>query len=60
MAFSASDDFDGAEVWTRQFGTSESDEILSMAIDASGLYLAGLDDRHDGRADQRRVRSMRS
>ena len=34
-------DFDGAQVWTRQFGTSESDEILSMAIDASGLYLAG-------------------
>ena len=27
--------FDGTEVWTRQFGTSESDEILSMAIDAS-------------------------
>jgi hypothetical protein len=34
-------DLDGTEVWTRQFGTSESDEILSMAIDASGLYLAG-------------------
>jgi hypothetical protein len=34
-------DVDGAEIWTRQFGTSESDEILSMAIDASGLYLAG-------------------
>ena len=34
-------DIDGAEIWTRQFGTSESDEILSMAIDASGLYLAG-------------------
>jgi hypothetical protein len=34
-------DVNGAEIWTRQFGTSESDEILSMAIDASGLYLAG-------------------
>jgi hypothetical protein len=33
---------DGTEAWTRQFGTSESDEILSMAIDASGLYLAGM------------------
>jgi hypothetical protein len=33
--------FDGTVVWTRQFGTSESDEILSMAIDPSGLYLAG-------------------
>lgn len=33
---------DGVEIWTRQFGTSESDEILAMAIDASGLYLAGM------------------
>jgi hypothetical protein len=33
---------DGTEVWTRQFGTPESDETLSMAIDASGLYLAGM------------------
>jgi hypothetical protein len=35
-------DLDGTEVWTHQFGTRESDEILSMAIDASGLYLAGM------------------
>jgi hypothetical protein len=34
--------FDGTEIWTRQFGTRESDEILSMAIDTSGLYLAGM------------------
>ena len=34
-------DFHGTEVWTRQFGTSMSDEIVSMALDASGLYLAG-------------------
>lgn len=34
-------DVNGSVVWTRQFGTSESDEILSMAVDASGLYLAG-------------------
>ena len=33
---------DGTAAWTRQFGTPESDEILSMAIDASGLYLAGM------------------
>ena len=35
-------DVDGTEVWTRQFGTSGSDEILSMALDGSGLYLAGI------------------
>jgi hypothetical protein len=34
-------DMNGSVVWTRQFGTSESDEVLSMAIDASGLYIAG-------------------
>jgi hypothetical protein len=33
---------DGTAVWTRQFGTSQSDDILSMVIDASGLYLAGM------------------
>jgi hypothetical protein len=32
---------DGAEIWTRQFGTAESDEILAMAADASGIYVAG-------------------
>ena len=34
--------FDGTEMWTRQFGTRESDEVLAMTIDASGLYLAGM------------------
>jgi hypothetical protein len=33
---------DGTELWTRQFGTRESDEVLSMAMDSSGLYLAGM------------------
>ena len=32
---------DGAAIWTRQFGTSESDEALSIVADASGLYVAG-------------------
>jgi hypothetical protein len=32
---------DGSEFWTRQMGTSESDEILSIALDASGIYVAG-------------------
>ena len=36
--------FDGTEVWTRQFGTSGSDEILAMTLDGSGLYLAGITD----------------
>lgn len=36
--------FDGTEVWTRQFGSSGSDEILSLALDDSGLYLAGMTD----------------
>lgn len=36
--------FDGTELWTRQFGTSGSDEILSMTLDGSGLYLAGITD----------------
>ena len=34
-------DLDGNEVWTRQFGTPSSDEIVSIAIDESGLYMAG-------------------
>jgi hypothetical protein len=32
---------DGAAIWTRQFGTSESDEALAIAADASGVYVAG-------------------
>jgi hypothetical protein len=34
-------DLDGNELWTRQFGTPESDEIVSMALSDTGLYLAG-------------------
>jgi hypothetical protein len=34
-------DLDGNEVWTRQFGTAEADEIISIALDDTGLYLAG-------------------
>ena len=32
---------DGSESWTRQMGTPESDEILSVALDASGIYVTG-------------------
>ena len=29
-------------VWTRQFGTPEGDEVVTLAVDASGVYLAGM------------------
>jgi hypothetical protein len=32
---------DGTEVWRRQFGTSGGDEVHSMTIDGSGVYLVG-------------------
>lgn len=36
-------DSSGAEVWTRQFGTSSTDNALSVGVDASGsVYVAGL------------------
>lgn len=34
-------DFEGTELWTRQFGTPEADEVTAIAADASGVYLAG-------------------
>jgi hypothetical protein len=40
-AFVRKYDLNGNEVWTRQFGTSSSDQALSAAVDASGVYLAG-------------------
>ena len=33
---------DGSEIWTRQFGASRSDELLALALDGSGVYLAGI------------------
>jgi Bacterial Ig-like domain (group 3)/PKD domain/SdrD B-like domain len=35
-------DADGNEVWTRQFGTSASDQAFSVAADATGVYVGGL------------------
>ena len=32
---------DGTEVWTRQFGTDETEEIRSVAVDDTGVYVAG-------------------
>jgi hypothetical protein len=40
-AFLRKFDFAGTELWTRQFGTPGGDEILSMTLDASGLYVVG-------------------
>jgi autotransporter-associated beta strand protein len=34
-------DVDGNELWTRQFGTSERDLAYAVAVDASGVYVAG-------------------
>src|SRR5262249_53331686 len=34
-------DLDGGEMWTRQFGTSETDFIQAISVNPSGVYLAG-------------------
>ena len=31
----------GNEVWTRQFGTTSTDEAFGVAVDANGVYVAG-------------------
>ena len=33
--------FDGAEVWTRQFGTSESDSAAGVGADSAGVFIVG-------------------
>jgi len=33
--------FDGNELWTRQFGTSDDEIARAVAVDASGVYVAG-------------------
>lgn len=35
-------DFDGNELWTDQFGTTVADRASSIAVDASGVYVAGV------------------
>jgi hypothetical protein len=37
-------DATGNEVWTRQFGTSENDFIVALAVDATGVYATGSTD----------------
>jgi len=34
-------DPDGEEVWTRQFGTSQATVAIGVALDSSGVYVAG-------------------
>jgi hypothetical protein len=34
-------DTDGNEVWTRQFGTTNLDDVSGAAVDDSGVYVAG-------------------
>jgi hypothetical protein len=41
-AFVRKYDADGNEVWTRQFGTAAFDLGLGIAVDASGIYMAGI------------------
>jgi hypothetical protein len=41
-AFLRKYDADGAVVWTRQFGSSEADAANAVAVDASGVYVAGM------------------
>ncbi len=40
-AFVRKYDADGNDVWTRQFGTSSSDDARGIAADASGVYVVG-------------------
>jgi len=40
-AFVQKYDVNGTEVWTRQFGTAGIDEVLAIAVDDSGVYVAG-------------------
>src|SRR6185295_11941939 len=40
-AFVGRYDTSGVEVWMRQFGTAGVDEILAIAVDDTGIYVAG-------------------
>jgi uncharacterized protein (UPF0548 family) len=40
-AFVRTYDADGNEVWTDQFGTSSTDVVLGVYVDATGVYVAG-------------------
>ena len=40
-AFIRKHDFNGDEIWTRQFGTSTQDLALGLTADATGVYIVG-------------------
>ncbi|HEV3084062.1 MAG TPA: hypothetical protein VGY66_30040, partial [Gemmataceae bacterium] len=40
-AFVTKYDADGNLLWARQFGTSANDQVNGVAVDASGVYVAG-------------------
>ena len=44
-AFVRKYDGNGTELWTRQFGTSDSDQATGVAVDATGVYVAGATER---------------
>jgi hypothetical protein len=41
-AFVRKYDLEGREMWTRQFGTSSTDQASSVALDTSGVYVVGV------------------
>lgn len=41
-AFVRSYDVRGSHIWTQQFGSSGRDEVLGIAVDASGVYATGV------------------
>ncbi len=43
-AFVRKYDVSGDELWTRQFGSADHDQVKGVAADATGVYLAGLTD----------------
>lgn len=40
-AFVRKYDLGGTELWTRQFGTGDTDRATAIAVDANGVYVAG-------------------
>lgn len=40
-------DFEGNQIWTHEFGISESDYAFAISADASGIYTAGFSGRFD-------------
>jgi len=43
-AFLSKYDTSGTEIWTRQFGTVEADQVFAVFVDSSGIYVTGITD----------------